>query len=110
MPGNNQSSRNIHMPDQGEIIHIDGMPPRLYVASKKLFNETGMVALCVAEQNASSDALHVSVSTYQGDEYVIQCETLRMIDVQARGYSSVGAVRVSDIMEVTDTIQCIFDY
>lgn len=98
------------MPEQGELIRIDGISPLLFVASKTRFNKSGMAALCVVVKEASDDALHVIVNTYRHEQYTVLCETLKMIDVSKRGYTSVDSAVMTDVIEATDTIQSIFDY
>lgn len=69
-----------------------------------------MAALCIAVKEAPEDAMHVVANTYQKEQYTVLCETLKMIDVSKRGYTSVDSVIMADIIEATDTIQSIFDY
>ena len=47
---------------------------------------------------------------HEDSKAFVLCEQVRMFDLKARGYSHQGRISYSDIIDITDAIQSIFDY
>ena len=94
---------------QGDILKVEGIRGDVLVTSKNRFNQTGLAVVCPVLYDVDDAALHIRV---QGKEKcgVAICEQLKTLDLNARGFSKLDEVVLSDVMEVSDAIQGIFDY
>ena len=94
---------------QGDIIKIDKVKMPVLVVSKDFFNETGEIIACPVYLNGETSALHIAVTT---DDFrgIAHCEKLALLDLNVRGYVKTGNLGMSDIINITDAIQGIFDY
>ena len=97
---------NIH---QGEILRLQSPQIDILVLSKDFFNTTGMVIACPLAENAVSDALHIPVTA---DNYhaVALLEQLRSLDLKARFYRTITHLSFTQLQELCDAVQGIFDY
>jgi mRNA-degrading endonuclease toxin of MazEF toxin-antitoxin module len=79
------------------------------VVSKNFFNATEQAILCPIVTDTFPDPLHIAIRTdeVQGS---VMCEQMRLLDLKYRGFKKVGRVHYSDIIDITDAVQSIFDY
>ena len=94
---------------QGDILKIEKIKYPVLVVSKDFFNASGEVIGCPIYNHSSKSPLHIPVFTEEtfGD---VQCEKLALLDLTVRGYKKIDHIEMSDIMNITDAIQAIFDY
>lgn len=94
---------------QGDIVKIERIRSSVLVTSKDFFNQTGEIIGCPVFQDSSASPLHIKIRTDSTEGYV-QCEKLALIDLNVRDFSKTGRISMTDIIEITDAIQSIFDY
>ena len=94
---------------QGDIIKFEKIQFPVLVVSKDFFNEAGMIVGCPILEKCEVGALHIPVNGKDIKGYV-QCEMLKVFDVNIRRGRKVDSIHMADIMNVTDAIQGIFDY
>ena len=94
---------------QGDILKIEKIKHPVLVASKDFFNTSGEIIGCPIVNNSNPGPLHIWMSTEYTEGY-IQCEKLALLDLSIRGYKKVDRLPVSEIMNVSDAIQGIFEY
>ncbi|MCI7094350.1 MAG: hypothetical protein MR940_11310, partial [Lachnospiraceae bacterium] len=77
--------------------------------SKNFFNQSGEIIGCPVCRDGKPGALHIRIETEEGTGYV-HCEKMALLDMNIRRYSKVGSIHMSEIIDITDAIQGIFDY
>ena len=95
--------------EQGDVITIEKLQGQFLVVSKNFFNATEQVIVCPVIQDTFRDPLHIEVmvdETYG----IVMCEQMRLVDLRYRGYKKIGQISYTDIINITDAIQSIFDY
>ncbi|MBO4373848.1 MAG: hypothetical protein J5829_01965 [Lachnospiraceae bacterium] len=95
------------MVEQGEIIMIEGIRfKKAVVVSKDTYNKTGSVVVCPVAPEEPECTLKLRISE---NEYVI-CDNMKVTDLNARRFHSVGSVTYPELIRICDMIQSIFDY
>lgn len=94
---------------QGDVLKIENIRHPVLVVSKDYFNESGQIIGCPIFTDSIESALHVYVET-DGIYGFVHCEQLAFWDVNVRGYTKIGNVGLEDKIDISDTIQGIFDY
>ncbi|MGN1154896.1 MAG: type II toxin-antitoxin system PemK/MazF family toxin [Agathobacter sp.] len=94
---------------QGDVLKIENIRHPILVVSKDFFNETGHIIGCPIFTDSIEGALHVHVVA-DGINGFVHCEQLAFWDVNVRGYIKVGNIALEDKIDISDTIQGIFDY
>lgn len=94
---------------QGNIIKIERIKHPVLVTSKNFFNQTGFIIGCPIFKESTDGPLHIKIQTEDIVGFV-QCENITLLDLNIRGYSVIDRISLSDIMDITDAIQGIFDY
>ena len=94
---------------QGDILKIEKIKHPVLVASKDFFNTSGEIIGCPIIGNSNPGPLHIWMSTENTEGY-IQCEKLALLDLSIRGYKKVDRLSVSEMINVSDAIQGIFEY
>ncbi len=94
---------------QGDIIKIEKIKLPVLVVSKDFFNQCGEIIGCPIYKNGESGPLHIYVESEEIKGYV-QCEKLSLLDMSVRGFSVLDRIHISDIINITDAIQGLFDY
>ena len=89
---------------QGDILKVEKIKHPVLVASKDFFNTSGEIIT-----NARSGPLHVWMSTENTEGY-IHCEKLALLDLSVRGYKKTDRLPFSEMINVSDAIQSIFEY
>ncbi|MBQ8559016.1 MAG: type II toxin-antitoxin system PemK/MazF family toxin [Tyzzerella sp.] len=94
---------------QGDILKIEKIKHPVLVASKDFFNTSGEIIGCPINVNSNPGPLHIWMSTENVEGY-IQCEKLALLDLTIRGHKKIGRLPISEMMNVSDAIQGIFEY
>lgn len=94
---------------QGDILKIEKIKHLVLVVSKDFFNTSGEIIGCPIMKDSNPGPLHIWMTTEENEGY-IQCEKLALLDLSVRGYKKVDRLPVSDIINVSDAIQGIFEY
>ena len=94
---------------QGDILKLEKIKHPVLVASKDFFNTSGEIIGCPIINNSNPGPLHIWISTENTEGY-IQCEKLALLDLSIRGYKKVDRLSISEMMNVSDAIQGIFEY
>ncbi len=97
---------------QGDIIKINGFTKQLFVVvSKNAFiRATGILHVCPLIAGIPAGPIHIPVRGNAGETGIVICEQLKAIDPKARACSKLDSLEYGDIMNVSDTIQGIFEY
>ena len=93
---------------QGDILKIDKIVHPVLVASKDFFNSSGEIIGCTII-NSKPGPLHIWMSTENTKGY-IHCEKLALLDLSIRGYKKTDSLPISEMINVSDAIQGIFEY
>lgn len=94
---------------QGDIIKIEKIKHPVLVVSKNFFNTSGQIIGCPIMKDSISGPLHIWMQTDETEGYV-QCEKITLLDLSIRGYKKIDRLPISDIIEISDAIQSIFEY
>lgn len=94
---------------QGDIIKVEKIKQPVLVVSKDFFNESGEIIGCPIISDSSAGPLHIWTSTKEVEGYV-QCEKLALLDLSVRGYKVIDSMSLSELMNISDAIQGIFEY
>ena len=94
---------------QGDILKIENIKHPVLVVSKDFFNTSGEIIGCPIIRDSILGPLHIWMSTEENEGY-IQCEKMALLDLTVRGYKKIDRLPISDIMNVSDAIQGIFEY
>lgn len=95
--------------NQGDILRIEKIAQPVLIVSKNFFNQSGEIIGCPIYSSSSESPLHISVSTGEINGYV-QCEKLRLLDLNVRGYTKIDSLALIDKINISDAVQSIFDY
>ncbi len=94
---------------QGDILKIERIQHPVLVASKNFFNTSGAIIGCPIIPDSKPGPLHIWMSTENTEGY-IHCEKLTLLDLSVRGYKKTDRLPISELMNVSDAIQGIFEY
>lgn len=94
---------------QGDILKIEKIKHPVLVASQDFFNTSGEIIGCPIIENSMPGPLHIWISTQNAEGYV-QCEKLALLDLSIRGHKKIDRLPISEIMNILDAIQGIFEY
>ena len=94
---------------QGDILKIEKIQYPVLVVSKDFFNASGEIIACPIIRNSNPGPLHIWMATDENEGY-IQCEKLALLDLSIRAYKKIDGLPVSEMMNVSDAIQGIFEY
>lgn len=94
---------------QGDILKLEKIKHPVIVASKDFFNTSGEIIGCPVIQNSKPGPLHIWISAENTEGY-LHCEKLALLDLSVRGYKKTGRLPISEMMNVSDAIQGIFEY
>ena len=96
---------------QGDIVKISGFKNNFLIVSKNSFiHSTGFFHVCPILTSVPEGPLHIQVRGNQGTDGVIICEQMKLIDPAARGCNRIDRIPYSDLMNISDAIQGIFEY
>ena len=94
---------------QGDILKIEKIVHPVLVVSKDFFNTSCEIIGCPIIRNSIPGPLHIWMVTEENQGY-IQCEKLALLDLSVRGYKKVDRLPISEMINVSDAIQGIFEY
>ncbi len=94
---------------QGDILKIEKTKHPVLVVSKDFFNTSGEIIGWPIIINSTAGPLHIWMSTEENEGY-IQCEKLALLDMSFRGYKKVDRLPISEMVNISDAIQGIFEY
>ena len=94
---------------QGDILKIENIKHPVLIVSKDFFNASGEIIGCPIIRNSAPGPLHIWMLTEANEGY-IQCEKLALLDLSIRGYQTVDSLPISEMINVSDAIQGIFEY
>lgn len=94
---------------QGDILKIEKVKHPVLIVSKDFFNASGEVIGCPIIRNSIPGPLHIRIFTEENEGYV-QCEKLALLDLTVRGYKKTDRLPISEMMNISDAIQGIFEY
>ena len=94
---------------QGDILKIEKIKHPVLVVSKDFFNSSGEIIGCPIITNSIPGPLHIWMATEENQGY-IQCEKLALLDLSVRRYKKVDRLPISEMINVSDAIQGIFEY
>ena len=94
---------------QGDILKIEKIKHPVLVTSKDFFNTSGAIIGCPIIINSNPGPLHIWTSTENVEGY-INCEKLALLDLTVRGHKKIDSLPISEMMNVSDAIQGIFEY
>ncbi len=95
--------------EQGEILKVENIKYPVLVVSKNFFNRTEQAIVCPIIQDKPDDPLHIPFMAEKLSGTVL-CEEMKLMDFRYRGFSLLDRIAYSDIINITDAIQSIFDY
>lgn len=95
--------------EQGDVLSVEKIKGAVLVVSTNYFNRSEQAIVCPIISNASPDPLHIEITTDEVQGAVL-CEQMKLLDLQYRGYKKISRIKYSDIVNITDAIQAIFDY
>ena len=94
---------------QGDILKIDKIKHPVLVVSKDFFNSSGEIIGCPIISESIEGPLHIRVAAKEITGYV-HCEKLALLDMKIRVYKKVGSLPLSEMINISDAIQGIFEY
>ena len=94
---------------QGDILKIEKIKPPVLVVSKDFFNNSGAIIGCPIIENSTIGPLHIWIDHEMIQGYV-HCENLKLLDLSVRGHKKLTHLTISEMMNLCDAIQSIFDY
>ena len=94
---------------QGDILKVEKIKHPVLVVSKDFFNTSGEIIGCPIIKNSTAGPLQIWMSTEENEGY-IQCEKLALLDMSFRGYKKVDRLPISEMVNISDAIQGIFEY
>jgi len=97
---------------QGDIIKIEGFKRQEFViVSKNSFiKATGIFHVCPLLKEVPEGPVHIAVTGRGNTRGIVICEQIKAIDPDARNCKRTDSLFYDDIMNVSDAIQCIFEY
>lgn len=96
---------------QGDIIKIAGFKDKFAIVSKNAFiAAVNVFHVCPLLADYPSGPLHIAVEGKEKTKGTVICEQVKLIDPAARGCTKIDRLSYDDIMNISDTIQGIFEY
>lgn len=96
-------------PHQGDILKIEKIRHPVLVVSKDFFNTVGEIIGCPVINNSGPGPLHIRILTENTEGYV-HCEKLALLDLSVRGYKKTDSLPITEIINISDAVQSIFEY
>ena len=95
--------------EQGSVVAIEGLKGNFLVVSKNFFNATEQAIVCPIVNDTHLNPLHIVINS-ESVNGIVMCEQVRMVDLRCRGYKRTGEISYSEMINIVDAIQGIFDY
>jgi mRNA-degrading endonuclease toxin of MazEF toxin-antitoxin module len=99
--------------EQGDILRSSGINWPVIVVSNNHFNTIGEAIVCPILSNITPNAVHlpIQVSTTAGKiQGHIACEHVRHVDLNTRRYTKVTSLKLTDYLDISDTLIALFDF
>ena len=96
------------MVDQGDIIKVEGIKNLVLVLSKPLYNETGKIIGCPIVSKKQESSFQVEVPL-EDKIFYVESDSLKQLDISARGYRVNGRIPLGRLMIVVDMINAIIE-
>jgi len=99
--------------EQGSILRVSGFNWPVIVVSNDHFNAIGEVIVCPILENIAPNAVHlpICISSASGEiKGRIACEHVRHVDLNARRFTKLGSLLLSDYLDISDTLVALFDF
>lgn len=94
---------------QGDIVKIEKIKHPVLVVSKDFFNTSNTIIGCPIIKDSLRGPLHIWIETDEAEGYV-HCEKMKLLDLTVRGYKKIDRLPISQLMNIADAIQGIFEY
>lgn len=94
---------------QGDVIKLEKIKHPVLVVSKDFFNESGEIIGCPIFNVSNEGPLHIWTSLKEVEGY-IQCEKMTLLDLTIRRYRLIDRLPLSELINISDAIQGIFEY
>jgi len=98
---------------QGDILRISEVNWPVIVVSNDHFNQIGEVIVCPIMADITPNAVHLplSVSASRGKiSGAVACEHVRHMDLNARRFTKVASLNLSEFLDISDTLVALFDF
>ena len=97
---------------QGDIISVSSYQNRFVIISKNAFiRAAGVFHVCPLIAEGAPGPLHISVKgVVHHTAGTVICEQIKLIDPEKRSCRRLDRLSYSDVMEVSDALQGIFEY
>ncbi len=95
------------MVSQGDIIQVEDVKLKLLVVSRNLINENEVCIVVPLSSAFKESATHIS-NSFSKD--LLITEQLRYLDLTTRLYKNLGSLPESEMVNVIDVVQGLFDY
>ena len=96
---------------QGDIIKIDGFKQKFLIISKTSFiNALNLFHVCPIMTGLNEGPLHIRIRGLSGDEGIVACEQIKLIDPASRQCFRTDRISYIDKMNISDCLQGIFEY
>lgn len=95
--------------EQGDILSVENIKTPVLIVSKNFFNQSEQTIVCPVLSKVKPDPLHIEIRTEEISGWVL-CEQMKLLDLTYRGYKRISRLEYSDIINITDAVQSIFDY
>lgn len=96
---------------QGDILKVAGFKNLFVIVSKNAFiRDAGVFHVCPLLAYCPKGPVHIAVKGKEGTDGVVVCEQMKLFDPTARGCTRIDSLSYTYIMDVSDTIQGIFEY
>ena len=99
--------------EQGSILRVSGFNWPVIVVSNDHFNAIGEAIVCPIMNHIAPNAVHLPIcfSSASGEiRGVIACEHVRHVDLNARRFTKLGSLLLSDYLDISDTLVALFDF
>ena len=96
---------------QGDIIRLSGFRIPFLIVSKNAFiKSTGVFHVCPILTGLADGPLHIRIEGLRQTAGVAVCEQIKLIDPQARTCRRIDRIPYNSVMNISDTVQGIFEY
>lgn len=96
---------------QGDIIRVANYKVPFLIVSKNAFIQaTGVFHVCPIIKNLTPGPVHIPIRGHHGEEGTVPCEQIKLLDPEARHCTRLDSLPYDTIMDISDTIQGIFEY
>ena len=96
---------------QGDIISIAGFESRFLIVSCNSFIEaTSMAQVCPIMDAIAASPLHIPIYSDENPKQIVTCEELRLINLKSKDCRKLGSVSNANMINISDTIQGVFEY